>query len=95
MPTTKERRITPGSIIKDDLEDELVEAYVAQRHPISGELQDRPLLVVIVDTDDCSGIGTHLSAEIYERLDRYYSVAVCSADEKDDLILPKDEVVPI
>jgi hypothetical protein len=95
MPTTKEKRVTPAGIIEDHLEGELVEAYVAQRHPISGELQDRPLLVVIVDTDDRSGIGTDLSAEIYERLDRYYFVAVCSADEKDDLILPEDEMVPI
>jgi len=95
MPTTKQKRVTPASIIEDYLEDELVEAYVAQRHPISGERQDRPLLVVIVDTDDRTGIGTELAAEIFERLGRYYFVAVCLADERDDLILPEDEVVPI
>lgn len=95
MPTTKKKRVTPGTIIEESLEDELVEAYVAQRHPISGELQDRPLLVVIVDTDDRSGIGTDLAAEIYERLGQYYFVTVCSAEERDELILPENEVVPI
>lgn len=95
MPTTKKKRVTPGTIIEESLEDELVEAYVAQRHPISGELQDRPLLVVIVDTDDLSGISTELASTIFERTGKYYFVAVCSVDERDDLTLPEDEVVPI
>lgn len=95
MPTTKKKRVTPGSIIEEFLEDKLTEAYVAQRHPISGEVQDRPLLVVIVDTDELSGISTALAAEIFERTGKYYFVAVCSADEREDLTLPDDEVVPI
>ena len=95
MPTTKERRVTPSSVIEDELGDKLIEAYVARRHPISGQLQERPLLVVIVDTNDTSGLSTELAAEIHERTGTYYFVSVCMADERDDLTLPEDEVVPI
>ena len=95
MPTTKEKRVTPASVIEDELGEKLVEAYVARRHPISGQLQERPLLVVIVDTDDTSGLSTELAAEIYEETGTYYSLSVCTADERDDLALPEDEVVPI
>lgn len=95
MPTTKEKRVTPASVIEDELGDTLVEAYVARHHPISGQLQERPLLVVIVDTDDLSGLSTELAAEIYEQTGTYYSLSVCSADERDDLSLPEDEVVPM
>ena len=87
MPTPKEKRVTPASVIEDELGEKLVEANVARRHPISGQLQERPLLVVIVDTEDTSGLSTELAAEIYEETGTYYSLSVCTADERDDLTL--------
>jgi hypothetical protein len=95
MPTTKKRRVTPISVIEEVVGSDLVEAYVSWRSPLSGQWQEGPVIVVIVDREQTSTLSTELSAEIDEQTGRYYPVFVHTPDETAQLVLPEDEVVPL
>jgi hypothetical protein len=95
MPTTRKKRVTPATVIEEVVGEDLAEAYVAQRNPMSGELQDRPLLVVLVEREETCNLKTDIQAEIENQTGWYFPVRVYVADEKDNLVLPDEEVVPI
>lgn len=98
MSTVAKRRETAVSIIEDIVGDDLAAIYVSQRDPLSGEFQDRPGLVVIVDGIERTagaGLMTELESEIADRTGTYRYVFVHSAGEEDELVLPKEEVIEV
>lgn len=95
MPTTRKKRVTPATVIEEVVGDGLVEAYVAQRHPRSGERRESPILVVFVDTEEACNLKTDLQVEIDEQTGWYFPLRIYPIDEKENLVLPDEEVVPI
>lgn len=98
MPTVAKRRATPVSVIEDVVGDDLVSIYVSQRDPLSGERQDQLALVVVVDgIEKTAGadLMTELESEIADRTGTYRYVFVHSAEEEDELLLPKEEVIEV
>jgi hypothetical protein len=98
MPSVAKQRDTAIRVVEEVVGKDLVAVYVSQRDPLSGELQDRPALVVIVDgVEDTAGadLMTELESKIAERTGTYRYVFVHSAAEEDDLLLPDDEVVEV
>lgn len=98
MSTVTKRRETAIRVVEEIVGDDLVAIYVSQRDPLSGELQDRPGLVVIVDRiEQTAGASlmTELESEIARRTGTYRYVFVHSRDEEEDLILPDEEVIEV
>jgi hypothetical protein len=97
MPTTKaRRRVTPVSIIEEEVED-LETIFVTWRDPRSSQPWGGPMLAVLVRGDETAAREAvrGLSDRIAEETGTYYRVSGYSADEEEDLHLSGGEVVEV
>lgn len=97
MPTTKaRRRVTPVSIIEDEVEN-LETIFVTWRDPRSGQPWGGPMLAVLVQGDEAKAREAvrGLDAKIAEQTGTYYRVSGYAADAEEDLHLSGNEVVEV